>query len=401
MTDAPPRRNRAAGFTTRAIHHGYDPAQHQRAVGVPVYFTSTYGFESVAESEAVAEAAGATYAREHNPTTALLEARLAELEGAEAAVAVASGMAAVGTLMLSLLSAGDALVVHRTLYSNTYNQVHQALPRFGIRIIAADLADPKNLDAALGQGARLVYCETPVNPTAEVLDIAALAARAHAMGARLVVDSTFASPAVQRPLAHGADLVLHSLTKYVNGHGDMLGGAVIGDAATIATLRGTGLRYITGATLSPMASFLALRGLKTLALRMERHGATAQAIAELLLAHKAVAWVRYPGLPGSPGHAAARRQMANGSGMMAFALKSGFEGARAFMDRLRLVTRAVSLGDAETLIMHPGGLTAARARANPAARLADGVEPEMMRLSVGLEDSWDLLDDFEQALEGT
>ena len=399
MSDAP-RRNRPPGFTTRAIHHGYDPAQHHRSVGVPVYFTSTFGFETVAEAEEVAEAGGATYAREHNPTTALLEARLAQLEGAEAAVAVASGMAAVGTLMLSLLSAGDALVVHRTLYSNTYATVHTALPRFGIRIIAADLSDPANLDAALGQGAKLVYCESPVNPTAEVLDIAALAARAHAAGARLVVDSTFASPAVQRPIEHGADLVLHSLTKYINGHGDMLGGAVVSDATTIATLRGTGLRYITGATLSPMAAFLALRGLKTLALRMERHGATALAVAELLAAHQAVAWVRYPHLPGSPGHAAARRQMANGSGMMSFALKSGFDGARRFMDRLQLVTRAVSLGDAETLIMHPGSLTAARARTNPAAKLAPGVEPDMMRLSVGLEDSDDLLADISQALAG-
>ncbi len=392
------RRNRPPGFTTRAIHHGYDPAAHHRSVGVPVYFTSTFGFETVAEAEEVAEAGGAVYAREHNPTTALLEARLAELEGAEAAVAVASGMAAVGTLMLSLLSAGDALVVHRTLYSNTFATVHQALPRFGVRIIAADLSDPANLDAALKQGAKLVYCETPVNPTAEVLDISALAARAHAAGAKLVVDSTFASPAVQRPIAHGADLVLHSLTKYINGHGDMLGGALIGDAPTIATLRGTGLRYITGATLSPMAAFLALRGLKTLALRMERHGATAQAIAEMLEAHPSVAWVRYPGLKSSPGHAAAMRQMANGSGMMAFALKSGFEGARGFMDRLSLITRAVSLGDAETLIMHPGSLTAARARVNPAAKLAPGVEPEMMRLSVGLEDADDLLDDLARAL---
>lgn len=407
MSDAParPGHNRPAGFTTRAIHHGYDPAVHQRAVGVPVYFTSTFGFETVAEAEAVAEAAGATYAREHNPTTALLEARLAELEGAEAAVALASGMAAVGTLMLSLLSAGDALLVHRTLYSNTHATVHQALPRFGIRILAADLSDLAALEAALREAPKLVYCETPVNPTAEVLDIAAIAVRAHAAGARLVVDSTFASPAVQRPIAHGADLVLHSLTKYINGHGDMLGGALIGDAATIATLRGTGLRFITGATLSPMAAFLALRGLKTLALRMARHGATAQAIAEFLSAHPRVAWVRHPGLPGSPGHAAALRQMAeggafNGSGMMSFALADGFEGARRFMDRLRLVSRAVSLGDAETLIMHPGSLTAARARKNPAARLAPGVAPEMMRLSVGLEDSDDLVADLAQALAG-
>lgn len=189
FSPGPGRRNRPAGFSTRAIHHGYDPAEHQRAVGVPVYFTSTFGFETVAEAEAVAETAGATYAREHNPTTALLEARLAELEGAEAAVALASGMAAVGTLMLSLLSAGDALLVHRTLYSNTYATVHQALPRFGIRILAADLSDMAALEMALRERPRLVYCETPVNPTAEVLDIAAIAARVHAAGARLVVDT--------------------------------------------------------------------------------------------------------------------------------------------------------------------------------------------------------------------
>lgn len=392
------RSNRPPGFATRAIHHGYDAKDHHRAVGTPIYMTSTFAFDSVDEAEAVAEAGGATYAREHNPTTAILEARLANLEGAEACVVVASGMAAVGTLLLSLLSQGDAIVVHETLYSNTFAMAHDGLPRFGIEVIPVDLANPANLDAVVSKRVKLVYFETPVNPTAQVLDIAAISARAHAMGAKVVVDSTFASPAVQRPIEHGADLVLHSLTKYINGHGDMLGGAVAGDAASIAKLRGLGLRYITGATLSPMAAFLVLRGMKTLALRMERHGSNALAVANMLAAHPKVAWVRYPFLPGSPTLALAQKQMSNGSAMLSFGLKDGFEGARRLMDGLELVQRAVSLGDAESLIMHPGSLTRARQRTRPEARLATGVTEDLIRLSVGLEDEADLLEDFSRAL---
>lgn len=390
--------NRKPGFQTRAIHHGYNPAEHHRAVAPPIYMTSTFAFESVDEAEAVAEQAGATYAREHNPTTAILEARLAELEGAEAAVVVASGMAAVGTLLLSLLSQGDAIVVHSTLYSNTFAMAHDGLPRFGIKVIPVDLANPANLDAVLDATVKLVYFETPVNPTAQTLDIAAIAERAHAHGARVVVDSTFASPAVQRPIEHGADIVLHSLTKYINGHGDLLGGALIGDAATIARIRGTGLRYITGATLSPMAAFLVIRGLKTLKLRMDVHGANALAIARMLEAHPKVAWVRYPFLESNPGYATARRQMSNGSAMLSFGLKTGFEGARRMMDGLSLIARAVSLGDAESLIMHPASLTYARRRTKPEAKLATGVSEDLVRLSVGLEDLDDLLADIEGGL---
>ncbi len=391
--------NRKPGFQTRAIHHGFNPAEHHRAVTPPIYMTSTYAFDSVDEAEAVAEQAGAVYAREHNPTTAILEARLAELEGAEAAVVVASGMAAVGTLLLSLLSQGEAIVVHSTLYSNTFAMAHDGLPRFGIKVIPVDLANPANLDAVLDATVKLVYFETPVNPTAQTLDIAAIAERAHAHGARVVVDSTFASPAVQRPIEHGADIVLHSLTKYINGHGDLLGGALIGDAATIARIRGTGLRYITGATLSPMAAFLVIRGLKTLKLRMDVHGANALAIARMLEAHPKVAWVRYPFLESNPGYATARRQMSNGSAMLSFGLKAGFEGARRMMDGLSLIARAVSLGDAESLIMHPASLTYARRRTNPAAKLATGVSEDLVRLSVGLEDLDDLLADIEGGLE--
>jgi methionine-gamma-lyase len=396
------RRNGPLGFKTRAIRHGYKPGEHHDALGVPVYLTSTYAFASVAENEAVAtgELPGAIYGREDNPTTALLEARVAELEGLEAGVAFASGMAACGSLMFSLLAQGDEIIVHRTLYSNTYALMHEALPRFGVRVVPVDMADPANLDGVLSTQTRMVYFETPVNPTAEVLDIAAIAQRAHAVGARVVVDSTFASPAVQRPAEHGADLVLHSLTKYINGHGDLLGGILLGDAATIARIRSRGLRYITGATLSPFAAYLTLRGMKTLALRMSQHARSAQAVAEMLHAHPAVRGLRYPCLPDDPGYAAALRQMSNGSGMISFALRGGGAAADTMMDRLQLVSRAVSLGDAESLIMRPGGLLRAERKKVPHVRLAEGVDEDMMRLSVGLEDTDDILDDLEQALEG-
>lgn len=396
------RRNERLGPHTRAIHHGYAPEAMQGALVPPIFMTSTFAFESVAATEALVagETDGHLYGRETNPTQALLETRLAELEGTEAAIVFASGMGAIGSLFLSLLQQGDEIVVHRTLYSNTYSLVHEALPRFGIRAVPADLTDPANLEPALSPRTRLVYFETPVNPTAEVIDIAAVAGRAHAAGVRVAVDSTFASPAVQCPVEHGADIVVHSLTKYINGHGDLLGGAVLADAETIERIRGVGLRYITGATLSPLAAYLVLRGLKTLHLRMERHGANGLATARMLAEHPAVAAVRYPFLEQDPGHAAARRQMRNGSAMLSFELKSGFEGARRMMDRLQLVARAVSLGDAESLIMHPGALVRARRKLVPGLRLAEGVSENLLRLSVGLEDVEDILADLAQALDG-
>lgn len=395
-------KNRPPGFQTRAIHHGYDPRKFLGAVAPPIFMTSTYAFEGVEDAAAVMshEREGYIYGRTANPTQALLEARLANLEGAEACVAVASGMAAVGSLMLSLLSQDDEIVVHRTLYSNTYSLTRQALPRFGIKVVPVDLTDPSLLDAALTAKTKLIYFETPGNPSAGVLDIAAIAARARNSGARIVVDSTFASPYVQRPLEHGAHLVLHSLTKYINGHGDLLAGAVLGDAATIDRIRINGLNFITGATLSPMAAFLIMRGMKTLKLRMKQHAESAQAVAELLAAHPAVAWVRYPYLAGSCGYDVARRQMSSGSGMMSFGLKTGYAGAVAVMDRLQLISRAVSLGDTESLIMHPASLIRARQRFYPETRMAEGITDDLIRLSIGLEDTEDLLDDLTQALTG-
>ncbi|RUX10543.1 PLP-dependent transferase [Mesorhizobium sp. M8A.F.Ca.ET.059.01.1.1] len=386
-------------FATRAIHHGYEPSGFSNAVQPPVFLTSTYGFESVEANEAAAALGGRLYAREYNPTTDILEKRLANLEGAEAGLVVASGMAAFGTLILSLLSQGDELIVHKTLYANTLAMVEQAAPRFGIKVVAVDLSAPGNLEAAITDRTRLVFFETPVNPLSRILDIAAIVKHAHARGVKVAVDSTFASPALQRPLEHGADIVIHSLTKYINGHGDALGGAILGDAKTLHSLHETGLRYITGAALSPMSAFLILRGLKTLTLRMERHSTSALAVAQALEAHPAVAWVSHPFLDSHPDQMIARRQMSHGSGMMAFGLRAGYEGARQMMNRLKLITRAVSLGDADSLIYHPASLTRARKAIRKDAHLADGVGEELMRLSIGLEDPADLVADLRQALD--
>ncbi|AHG50086.1 methionine gamma-lyase (plasmid) [Rhizobium leguminosarum bv. trifolii CB782] len=394
----PPRGERL-GFDTRAIHNAFDPAGFLRSVQPPVFMTSTYGFESVAANDAAAALGGRLYAREYNPTTEILEQRLANLEGAEAGLVVSTGMAAFGTLVLSLLSQGDELVVHKTLYANTVAMVEQGLPRFGIKVVPVDLSDPRNLDAAITENTRLVYFETPVNPLSAILDISAIAERAHKRNVKVAVDSTFASPALQRPIDHGADIVLHSLTKYINGHGDTLGGALLGDAETLNTLHETGLRYITGATLSPHSAFLIMRGLKTLSLRMERHSASALSIARMLEAHPAVAWVSYPFLDSHPDQRIARKQMSDGSGMLAFGLHAGFDGARTMLDRLQLLTRAVSLGDTDSLIYHPASITRARQSIRKDAHLIEGVGEDLLRLSVGLEDVGDLIADLRQALQ--
>jgi methionine-gamma-lyase len=277
--------------------------------------------------------------------------------------------------------------------------VEQGLPRFGIKVVSVDLSDPRNLDAAITEKTRLVYFETPVNPLSAILDISAIAERAHKRNVKVTVDSTFASPALQRPIEHGADIVLHSLTKYINGHGDTLGGALLGDAETLNTLHETGLRYITGATLSPHSAFLIMRGLKTLSLRMARHSASALSIARMLEAHPAVAWVSYPFLDSHPDQTIARKQMSDGSGMLAFGLHAGFDGARTMLDRLQLLTRAVSLGDTDSLIYHPASRSRARQSIRKDAHLIEGVGEDLLRLSVGLEDVGDLIGDLRQALQ--
>ena len=390
------------GFQTRSLHHGHDSAAHFGAVSAPIYMTSTFAFDSTADAAAAfsGESDRYVYGRQHNPTQHLLEQRLASLEGAEAGLVTGSGMGAICSTLLTLLSAGDELIVHHTMYTTAASLVNEGLPRFGIKVVQVDLTRPQNLEQALSDKTKIVYFETPVHPTAQLLNLEALAAIAHARaGVKVMVDSTFASPALQRPLEHGADLVVHSLTKYINGHGDLLGGAVLGDLQTLQQIRSVGLKYMTGSTLSPMLCFLVMRGLKTLTLRMRQHSESALKVAQMLRAHRAVKRVRYPFLEDGDDLTLARAQMSHGGGMLSFELQAGPDDAIRMIDRLKLISRAISLGDTESLITHPGSLLLARQKVDPHARLRGGVTMDLVRLSVGLEDADDVIADLQQALD--
>ncbi len=389
-----------AGFQTRAIHFGHNGESHFGSVAQPVYMTSTFAFDEVAEAQAVfsGESDRYVYGRQHNPTQEALEIRLASLEAAEAAVVFGSGMGAISSVLMTLLSAGDELIVHHTMYATATSLVSDGLPRFGIKVKRVDLSRPEELAKAMTPATKIVYFETPVNPNCEVLHIRALSEIAHRSGALVMVDSTFGSPALQRPLEHGADIVVHSMTKYINGHGDLLGGVALGEHAIMQKVRSVGLKYMTGSTLSPMNCFLVMRGLKTLALRMRQHSETAFAIAKHLAAHPKVQSVNYPMLDGNRDYQIAVQQMSMGGGMLSFELKTGYDGTIQFMNRLQLIARAISLGDTDSLIMHPGAFMRALQKQSPEAKLSDGVTMGLMRLSVGLEDCEDLIADFEQAL---
>jgi methionine-gamma-lyase len=393
------RRNAQLGFSTRAIHLGYDPGSEQGALTPPIFMTSTYAFESAeAGSEMFrGERPGYIYGRTRNPTQALLEERIASLEGGEAGLALASGIGALSSTLWTLVSAGDEVVIDHILYGNTFAFFTRGLTRFGVSVRVADLSDPASLERVLTRKTKIVYFETPANPNLRVIDIAQVSSIAKAVGAMPIVDNTFATPALQRPLEHGASLVLHSATKYLGGHGDLLGGMVVGPAETIERIRGAGLRVLTGATLSPFNAFLILRGLKTLDMRMERHSRSAQRIAETLSEHPSVTWVSYPGLATFPQYSLARRQMDRPGGLIAFELAGGARTGMAFMNSLELVTRAVSLGDAETLVQHPATMT--HATYSPAERKTHGISDDLLRLSVGLEDPEDIIHDIIQALD--
>ena len=391
-------RDRAAGFATRAIHHGYDPQSEQGALTPPLHLTSTFAFES---AEAGGEMFAGTrkghiYSRISNPTLDLLERRVADLEGAEAGLATASGMGAITALLWTFLAPGDEVIVDKTLYGCTFAFMRHGLSRFGVTITHVDLTDPANLVSALSEKTKLVYFETPANPNMRLVDIAAIAEIAHGRGAKVVVDNTYASPALTRPIELGADFVVHSATKYLGGHGDLIAGMVAGRAGDLVKVRLEGLKDMTGAVLAPFNAMLILRGLKTLELRMARHSETAGVIARMLEAHPAVATVYYPGLESFPQHDLAKRQMAKFGGMIAFELKGGYTAGIQMMNRLQLIQRAVSLGDAETLIQHPASMT--HSTYSPEERREFGIADGLIRLSVGLEDAADLLADLDLAL---
>lgn len=376
------------GFSTRAIHAGQPPDPRTGSVAVPIYQTSTYVQDELGRNK------GYEYARVTNPTRDALEDNVAALEGGLAGHAFASGMAAIQA-MTTLLSQGDHAVVSRNVYGGTYRLFRQILERYGLAFSWVDTTDAENVRAALTERTRLVFVETPTNPLVEVSDIAAIAEIAHGAGALLAVDNTFMSPYFQRPLALGADLVIHSTTKFLNGHSDSVGGVLISTREEDAEW----FRFViksAGAILSPFDSFLVLRGIKTLAVRMERHEANALVLASFLADHPKVESVHHPGLPDHPGHAVQKRQASGFGALITFDV-GGQEEAKRLLDGLRVLSLAESLGGVETLISHPATMTHASVPADVRAEL--GITDGMVRVSVGIEDLDDLLADLGQALD--
>ena len=386
------------GFSTRAIHHAYDPYAGHGSLNPPLYLSSTYAFPTVEDGAArfAGEQAGYVYSRVGNPTTNLLEQRIADLEGGEAALVTASGMGATTSLLWTLLKPGDEVIADKTLYGCTFGFFNHGLAKFGVKITHLDLTEPANLEAAINASTRIVFFESPANPNMRLVDIAAIAAIARRHDAKVVVDNTYCTPYLQRPIELGADYVVHSATKYLGGHGDLIAGAIVGPKESLDQVRFYGLKDMTGAVMSAQDAFLVLRGIKTLALRMHRHSENAQGIAGFLAAHDKVEVCHYPGLASFPQLELAQRQMKLPGGMVAFELKGGIAAGRRFMNALRLVTRAVSLGDAESLAQHPASMT--HSFYTPEERKEHLIGEGLVRISAGLEDLPDLLADIEQAL---
>ncbi|WP_282048335.1 methionine gamma-lyase [Sulfitobacter mediterraneus] len=385
-------------FSTRAIHHGYDPQSHQGALNPPVYMSSTFTFDTAESGGAMfaGEKEGHFYSRISNPTLDHLEQRIANLEGGEAGLCTASGMGAITSTLWSFLEAGDEVIIDKTLYGCTFAFMTHGLPRFGVKVTLVDMTNPENLTHAISTKTKIVYFETPANPNNRLVDIAAVSRIAHRAGAKVVVDNTYATPVITRPLEHGADIVVHSATKFLSGHGDVVAGLIVGSLEDITQIRLVGLKDMTGAVMSPMTAMLLLRGIKTLELRMERHCKTAAEVAQALEAHPAVLSVSYPGLDSFAQRDLARRQMASFGGMIPFEVKGGKAGGIALMNRLNLIQRAVSLGDAESLIQHPASMT--HSTYTPEERAEHGIAEGLVRLSIGLEGAADLINDLHGAL---
>jgi cystathionine gamma-lyase len=375
---------------TLAIHGGQSPDPSTGAVMVPIYATSTYAQSSPGVHQ------GFEYSRTHNPTRFAYERCVAELEHGTRGFAFASGLAATSTL-LELLDSGEHVVAMDDVYGGSYRLFERVRRRSaGLDFSFVDLTDPVAFEASIKPNTKLVWIETPTNPTLKIVDIAAIAAIAHKRGLLVVVDNTFASPILQRPLEHGADLVVHSATKYLNGHSDMVGGmVVVGDNAELAEQLAF-LQNSIGAIQGPFDSFLALRGLKTLHLRMRAHCDNARALAEFLVSHPAIEKVAYPGLPSHPQHALAARQMDGFGGIVSIWIKGGFDAARQFCERTELFTLAESLGGVESLVNHPAVMTHASIPVE--RRKALGIDDNLVRLSVGVEALQDLLEDVQVAL---
>lgn len=393
--------NKNYGFATKAIHVG----KFKDAFGAlttPIYQTSTFQFESCQHGADIfaGKQAGYAYSRTGNPTCTALEAKLAALEGGESALVTSSGMGAITSAIWSIIAAGDHIVADKTLYGCTYEFLAHHIQRMGVKVDFIDTSVEAELKNALKPETKIVYLETPANPNLKITDLKKVSGLVHEYNPniKVICDNTFASPYLQNPLKEGADIVVHSATKYINGHGDLLAGFVIGDTETIMNARFVGVKDMTGSVIAANEAFLILRGLKTLEIRMERHCASAMKIAEYLDKNPKIEKVFYPGLATHEGHDIAARQMPNGfGGMMSFIVKGGRDAASKFVDSLELCTLAVSLGDAETLVEHPASMTHSTYTAE---ELADAGIPEgLVRLSVGLENVDDIIADLQTGLD--
>lgn len=389
------------GFSTRAIRAASRvPEAPQAPINVPIYQTSTFEVSSALElAELLAFARpGHSYTRYSNPTHAALEEALAELEGAEACHVTASGMAAMHGVVMSFLSSGDELLIPHAVYGGMVGLARTILSRARITVRAVDTSDAAAVSAAIGERTRLVWLETISNPTTAMANIAAIAEAAHARGVPVAVDNTFASPYLCNPLALGADAVMHSITKYIGGHSDLTGGAILGSAERVAAVREIVIN--AGGNAAPFEAFLALRGLKTLALRMDRHSSNALAVATALERSPGVAAVRYPGLPSHPQHALAASTLRGGmaGGMVALEMSGGRPAGERFLDLLQVAVHATSLGSVETLCSHPA--SSSHRQLDDAALAEAGLSPGLIRVSIGLEDPEDLVADLSAAAAG-
>ena len=386
-----------ARLGTQAVWAGEKDTGWEGATQVPVALSVSFGYETVDQWLAVAQgkAQGHIYSRNTNPTVAAFEEKVRTLEMAEAATSFSSGMAAISNTLFALLSPGDRVVSIKDTYGGTNKLFIEFLPRFGIDVSLCDTSDHKAIEAAIGRGCKVVYLESPTNPTVKVVDLARLAAAAHRQKAVVIVDNTFATPINQQPITLDADLVIHSATKFLGGHADALGGVVCGTAGLVAKIYH--FREITGACLDPMSAYLLLRGMKTLHLRIARQNESALKIARFLEAHARVEKVFYPGLESHEHYEVARRQMRGFGGVLSFVLRGGFDSVKAFLPRLRYAHLAANLGAVETVAGPPS--TTSHVESTKEERIAAGIPESLIRYSVGIEDAEDLILDLRQALE--
>ena len=386
-----------SGFGTKAIHGGKMKDTQYGALTMPIYQTSTFEFDCCEQGgrRFAGEEKGYIYTRLGNPSISAVENKVALLEGGEACAAASSGMGAVSACLWSIAGAGKHILADETLYGCTFALLNHGMIRYGVKVTFVDTSDLEQVKANLKENTVCVYLETPANPNLKISDIQAVAELAHAYNPaiQVVCDNTFASPYLQRPLELGADVVVHSATKYLNGHGDVIAGFVVGTEAFINEVKMFGLKDMTGATLGPFEAFLIMRGLKTMEIRMERHCANAKKVAEYLVKQEKVERVYYPGLETHPGYEIAKKQMQDFGAMISFEVKGGKEGGMKFVNSLSMIPIAVSLGDAETLVQHPASMTHSVYTEDELK--AAGISAGLIRLSVGLENAEDIIADLE------